>query len=302
MSSTALLDRHSRIILATTILWGTYWIPLRAMDELGSGSVYFIGASIFLPLLYSLPWLLRHRRRIFTANAGLWILGLNFAISMSFYAEGALRGNVARVILLFYLTPVWSTLLARIMLNEPITPQRILTLVLGLFGMFVILGGDSGLPIPQDLSEWFGLIAGISWGLAMVFTQKNKNLPLKDSVSVIFLCFFVVFLVLTLVPNGRHWVFDPTSINLPAIAWIVAFGVLWSAPAITLTIYGATEVEPGKVAILLMMEVVIGIATAAWLTDEHFGVREFVGAILIMSAGITEFIPLGKLRGKVHSN
>jgi hypothetical protein len=56
------------------------------------------------------------------------------AACIALYAEALLRGSVARVILLFYLTPVWSTLLAWVFLGARITGVRIVTVALGLAG------------------------------------------------------------------------------------------------------------------------------------------------------------------------
>lgn len=289
-----MFDRHSKAILATTILWGTFWIPLRQLDALGQGSIVFTGAGMALPMVLFLPWLVTRFSHITAAGLHIWLLGLSFAVAGSFYAEGALRGNVARVILLFYLTPVWSTLLARWMLNEPITTRRLATLALGLAGMYVILGVDSWLPVPQDVAEWFGLIAGVSWGLAMVYTQRCKTVALGDLTAVVMLCYAFVFLSLSLIPGGREWAFDSSLLTGSAIIWILALALIWNIPATGFTLYGAVAIEPGKVAILLMLEVVIGVGTAAWLTDDHFGMREVVGGALIIAAGLTEFFPWRK--------
>lgn len=286
-----MFDRYSNAILATTILWGTFWIPLRQLDALGNGSIFFTGAGMTLPLLILLPWLIKRRHRIAAVGLPILLLGISFAVAGSFYAEGALRGNVARVILLFYLTPVWSTLLARWMLNEPITHRRLITLALGLTGMYIILRVESWLPVPQDAAEWFGLIAGISWGFAMVFTQRCKSVAIIDLTAVIMLCYAVVFLSLSLLPGGREWSFDSSLLSGYAIVWILALALIWNIPATGLTLYGAVVIEPGKVAILLMLEVIIGVGTAAWLTDDPFGSREIIGGILIIAAGLTEFFP-----------
>lgn len=49
--------------------------------------------------------------------------------------------------------------------------------------------------------------------------------------------------------------------------------------------------EPGRVAILLMLEVVIGVGTAARLAGEPFGLREIAGALFVIGAGLCEFAP-----------
>ncbi|MBX2881422.1 MAG: DMT family transporter [Granulosicoccus sp.] len=300
MHKTQIFDRHSKAILATTVLWGTFWIPLRELDALGQGSIFFTGTGMALPMVLFLPWLIHRLPRITAIGLPIWLLGFSFAAAGSLYAEGALRGNVARVILLFYLTPVWSTLLARWLLKEPITSRRLLTLLLGLTGMYVILRVESWLPVPQSVAEWFGLIAGICWGLAMVFTQRCKQVAVADLTAVIMLCYSVVFLSIALLPGGRAWTFDSSLLSGSAVLWILALAIIWNIPATALTLYGAVVIEPGKVAILLMLEVIIGVGTAAWLTDDPFGGREIAGGILIIAAGLTEFFPSNTSVKKTH--
>jgi drug/metabolite transporter (DMT)-like permease len=55
-------------------------------------------------------------------------------------------------------------------------------------------------------------------------------------------------------------------------------------PAVWLTVFGATHVEPGRFAILLMLEIVVGLTTAWLLTDEPHGTRELLGAALVLGA------------------
>ena len=68
---------------------------------------------------------------------------------------------------------------------------------------------------------------------------------------------------------------------------IVAFGML---PITYLTIWPATVLSPGRVGMLLLVEVLVGVASAAILTDEPFGMREIIGATLIIAAGIVEVL------------
>ena len=52
---------------------------------------------------------------------------------------------------------------------------------------------------------------------------------------------------------------------------------------------------------LLMVEVIVGVASAAMLTDEAFGQREFIGAALIISAGIVEVLRPQKIDSAVEA-
>ncbi len=289
--------RPTLAILASTVLWGTWWIPLRKLDALGFGSIWATGGGLLIPLLVMLPVVVVQRKRIMAAGWPLIFGAFFFACALALYAEGVLRGQVARVILLFYLTPVWSTLLARFMLGQPITPRRVLTLVFGLAGMLVILEVDNASPLPRDMGEWLGLASGVAWGLAMAYTQRTPAHPVADKVALQFIFASLIFAALTMIPGGREWTggFDLTPTSL---AWLLGFAFVWNLPVVWLTFYGGGRIEPGRVAILLMMEVAIGIITASLFTDEPFGPREFIGAVLIISAGVTEFVRRDWLRRK----
>ena len=284
-------------ILASTVLWGTWWIPLRKLDALGFGSIVTTGGGLLIALLVMLPVIIMHRKRIAAAGAPLLLGAFFFACALALYAEGMLRGQVARVILLFYLTPVWSTLLARFMLAQPIGPRRVLTLVFGLAGMLVILEVDHASPLPRDVGEWLGLASGIFWGLSMVYTQRTQTHPVVDKVALQFIFVFLIFIALTIIPGGREWSAVDFDITVTSLGWLLGFAFVWNLPVVWLTFYGGGRIEPGRVAILLMMEVAIGIVTASIFTDEPFGLRELIGAVLIVSAGITEFVKVGWLPG-----
>lgn len=291
--------RATLAILASTVLWGTWWIPLRKLDAIGFGAIWSSGGGLLLALLVMLPALCMRRARIAAGGGALFLSAFFFAAALMLYAEGVLRGHVARVILLFYLTPVWSTLLARVMLGEPVTKRRMLVLLLGLSGMFVILEtGDGGL-WPRNMGEWFGLCSGVAWGLAMVYTRRVHAHPLVDKIGLQFFFALLIFAALNAIPGGREWSLESFHLHGGVLGWLLVFVFVWNLPVVWLTFYGGARLEPGRVAILLMMEVVIGIGAAAALTDEPFSAREGVGAVLVIAAGVAEFVRLKPARKKL---
>ncbi len=64
-------------------------------------------------------------------------------------------GDVVRVVLLFYLMPLWSVLLARLLLDERLTRLALLRLVLAVAGAGAVLWPAEGaawndLPLPAQ--------------------------------------------------------------------------------------------------------------------------------------------------------
>ena len=57
------------------------------------------------------------------------------ALGVALYSESLLRGEIAKVVILFYLSPIWGTLFAKILLRQSFNFNRILSLILGLVGL-----------------------------------------------------------------------------------------------------------------------------------------------------------------------
>jgi drug/metabolite transporter (DMT)-like permease len=275
-------------ILCSALLWGTLWIPLRALRATGLSDASTTALGFLLPLILLIPFAPGRWRRILS---GGWLLGLSgfcLALSIALYAEGLVHGQVARVLLLFYLTPVWSTLLGKWILGEAITGRRIGTIVLGFSGLAVIFGVDVGVPAPEGVGDWMGLTSGIVWALAMVHMNRTVERPLFDRVFVQFLFLGPIFFLVAWVTGGIHHVGLSAEALVDSAPWLLALSLVWMLPVIWLTVVGAGRLDPGRVAILLMLEVIVGLTTAALLTDEPFGAREAVGAGLILAASGTE--------------
>ena len=66
--------------------------------------------------------------------------------------------------------------------------------------------------------------------------------------------------------------------------WIILFAIIWLLPSILLTYFSVEVLDPGRINILLAFEVAVGFLSAALLTSEIIGFREYVGAIFVVSA------------------
>ena len=106
------------------LVWGLFWIPIRSLATAGITGVWATLVFYAVPFVLVLPLLFRRRRQ--TVRGGLWLqmLGCMTAVSLVLYSISMLYTEVVRAMLLFYLTPLWSTLLARLLLGEPITRAR----------------------------------------------------------------------------------------------------------------------------------------------------------------------------------
>ena len=128
------LDRTSLAKLACVysgIAWGLFWFPLRWLEAAGIEGAW-VGIIFYaVQLAFVLPFVVLNPGRLRSAGPGLILTSFFAGGALALYAFAILYTEVIRAMLLYYLTPVWSTLLACWILKQPITRLRWFAIALG---------------------------------------------------------------------------------------------------------------------------------------------------------------------------
>ena len=282
------LGAPEAVIAISGALWGLYWIPVRYLEDRGVGVVWMTLGLFLVALAMFVPVLVRHppARAVFTPR--MLVTGLLTGGSFVLYSVSIVLTEVVTAILLFYLSPVWATVLGRLLLGERFTVSRLAALVLGLGGLWVVLGGESGLPLPRNLGDWCALTAGVTWAFGTLRVHQDAAVSPIAHTAALFVGGTVVIAILGLLPALEAPV---PAVTAPAAAIVLAVAVLsvLSAGGI---LWGARLISPGRAGLLLMMEVITGLASAALLAGEPFGTVQVVGSTLIMAAALAEVLPV----------
>ena len=276
-------------ILLSTVLWGTWWLPLRLMNEYANNNAIPLFLSFMIAGLFLLVFSLQNIHLFTKKNIILTVIAAAFgAAAMCLYNEGLLRGNVARILIFFYLTAVWSTIIEIVFLRTPITVFRFLSIAAGFTGLFIITGFDQGHFLPQSIADLFGIIAGLMWSICATLIRINKDLDVNFGTSIFILIGGLFVVLATYLPDGQVLSGYNSEVFSETIFIVLIFAFIWLLPGYWLVTYGQDQVDPGRAGILLMFEVVIGIVSAYLLANEVITVREFLGALFVMSAPLIE--------------
>ncbi len=276
--------------------WGVFWIPMRALDAAGIAGPWAIVTFYTVAVVLMLPVGLVRWRSIARRGTALLFIGLAAGTAMALYSIALLLTDVIRAVLLFYLTPLWSTILARVVLGERVTGPRMAAMAIGVSGLLVLFDADSGIPLPRNAGDWMGLGSGLVWAVAAVLMRKDEGSHAADIAFSFIVWSAVAALGLALVPALGHYPLPPAATLTGVLGWLVPIVALIVVPSIVAISWGAPLLSPGTVAILFMTEISVGALSAALLTDEPFGLRETSGVILITLAGLTEVIVAGLAR------
>jgi drug/metabolite transporter (DMT)-like permease len=235
-----------------------------------------------------LPLFWRRRRRI--AAGGLLLLGSGglFGAALVCWNLALVLGEVVRVTLLFYLAPVWATLLAVAVLGERVGRLRAVSVVLGLSGAGVLLDFRGGLPLPRSTGDWLGFSAGLLFALSVTLVRKGEAIDGREQTLVSCACAALLSLALLFVRPLPGVALGPGTTAPAVLAWAALAALVWLLPCTWLLLWGARFLEPGRVSLLLLLEVAVAAVSAGLLAREPFGLREAIGCLLILAAGAVE--------------
>jgi drug/metabolite transporter (DMT)-like permease len=134
------------------------------------------------------------------------------------------------------------------------------------------------------------LLSGIIFAFGAMRVRQAPETSVFQQVFAFFLYGFAAALVLALLPlveTGQ----PPEPGQVASLApWLVLVAVGFLIPVMSGIYWGSKHVDPGRLGILLQIEAVVGIASAALFAGEPFGLRQALGATLVVGAGIVEVI------------
>ena len=270
------------------LAYGLYWIPLRALEQAGLHDVLPALMFNLVPMLLILPLIAWRWRHIARAPLHFHATGVVVGLSLVGYTNAFLYTDVVRVLILFYLTPIWGFILARLFLGDLITPIRWVSILLGIGGMLTIFDVDAGLPLPENIGDWIALAAGVFWAIASLMMLMGKQSPIDYA-----LWFFLWNGIAAIGVSAAFFAGDFDALPAPEIfigvlPWLIPLALVLLIPAGFAVIYGPTQLNPGIAGILFMVEIGVGTITASILTDEPFGWRELTGVLMITAAALIE--------------
>lgn len=283
------------IVIGTGALWGFYWLPVRGLSQLGLAGAWGTLAITLAAMILLLPFVAIRRRGLGGTDPVALIFIALGGVAFALYSVGFVYGRVAIIILLYFLTPVWSTLIARFVMGWETPPLRILAILVGLAGLGLMLGADGDWPLPRGMGEWMALLAGVIWSIATTGIKARSDLAPVEA-TFVFAC-GAALAAGCLAPMLGAWPVIGTIGDLAKAAGLALLtGGFWWGLSIAALMWATVRLEPARVGILLMAEVLVGAASGALIADESLSLIEVAGGTLVLCAGILEVWPVKRGR------
>lgn len=207
--------------------------------------------------------------------SGLTNVGFNWAVTI---------GDVVRVVLLFYLMPAWSIVLAWWLLGERPTAGAMLRLVLALAGVALVLKApEVDWPLPQSLPDWLALMGGFSFAMTNVLLRRLEYTPAAARVVAMF-AGGALMAAAVAVLGGQHGLVP--GLPSPDASWVgLALGFSLALLAANFGLqYGAARLRAHTASLIMLSEVVFATASSVWLGTAQPGLRTWLGGTMILLA------------------
>ena len=271
-------------ILSGALVWGLIWYPYRILQDAGVPGPLATLITYLVALLCGALILPRFWHEL--SNAGWWVavLVLSAGWSNFGYVLAVLNGEIMRVLLLFYLAPLWTILFSYWLLGERLNLYGYMVIALSFGGAVIMLWEPRlGLPLPQNLSEWIGLSAGMSFALSNVVSRRAVHLSVTAKSNS------VLFGTVLMTAPFLLWQGGLTE-HLPAVrgqSWLllVLLGIVLCATSFAVQ-YGLALMAANRVIILFLFELVFAAIASYFLAGELMDLRDWIGALLIVSASL----------------
>lgn len=198
-------------LLFNAFTWGISWWPFRQLQAQGLHPLWATALIYLLAVLCISLWRPASWAQLLRAPA-LWVLVLASGTTNAAFNWGVTIGDVVRVVLLFYLMPLWAVLLARLLLRERLSPLAMFlggAVVAG--GLAALLGTQGLVPAPPP-PAWPWLLGALALGalfLASNLTLQYGAARLSANITAVVMVSEVLFASVSAVALGAGTVSLP---------------------------------------------------------------------------------------------
>ena len=286
--------RAAWALVFNAFVWGTSWWPLRRLQDAGlhplwATAIVFTLASIAITIARP-----RACGQVLRTPA-LWLLVAAAGLTNAAFNWAIVIGDVVRVVLLFYLMPLWTLLLARVVLDERLTKAAALRIALGAAGAAIVLwptasaaaatGFAAMLPLPRSLADWLGVVGGFSFAFNNVMLRREAGEAEEGRALAMFAGGALVAGALAAILTASGAVPMPPPLAPPWLALAGALTLVFLAGNLSLQ-YGAARLPANRTAVIMLTEVVFASLSALALGGGDLTPRLAIGGAFIVAGAL----------------
>ncbi|WP_282606405.1 DMT family transporter [Pelagibius sp. Alg239-R121] len=270
------------LLILLSVLWGgAYFFAGVAVKELPPLTVVlarvFLAAIALLPLFWyfghSLPKSLSGWLPFF--GMGL----LNNVLPFGFIFAGQTQITVGLSSIINAMTPLFTVVVMAIFLEERLTVNRVIGVILGVVGVAVLRGFDGPLDVSQTLGIGLCLAGALSYGFAALWGRKFLVgvPPLKSATCQLICSTLIIGVVVCFI--DKPWTLAAPSQS--TISSLVALAVFGTAVAYIVFFKILVRAGASNVMLVTLLIPVTALVLGNVFLGEPVQSKEIIGAVII---------------------
>jgi drug/metabolite transporter (DMT)-like permease len=167
------------------------------------------------------------------------------AIASSTFIVALNHTSVANVLFLQALAPLAAVLLAWIGLGEPVSGRTMVAILIALAGVAVMVGAPDG---ARGIGLVLSLVMTLAFAVSVVVTRHRREVSMLPAV-----CIAQLLVLLVYAPFS-----SPSDVDARGLGFLAALGVAQMALGLAFLAAGARLISATEVALIVLLEVVLG--------------------------------------------
>jgi drug/metabolite transporter (DMT)-like permease len=270
-------------LLFGAFVWGIIWYPYRLMANAGVSGIYSSFYVFILTIAIALPYFFITKKKVPIWSKDFWLLALVAGYTNISYVLAVIDGEVVRVMLLFYLSPVWTIFLAHFMLNEDTQKRHYIAVFISLIGAFIMFWEPGYLIHLDSKSDWLALSSGLGFAITNVMTRKHEHMTVNQKALAIWLGVIVVAIICIMFDKNAMPTLDFFRPVDAAIMMAISLSLFLST---LLVQFGVTQIKAVEASSFFLFEIVVAAISSYFLVGESIAFNEWLGGIFIIAGVI----------------
>jgi drug/metabolite transporter (DMT)-like permease len=219
------------------------------------------------------------RGRVVAACRSVGVAGIGFAVAVA-CASGSFivalnHTTVAHVLFIQAMAPVLAALLGWVVLGEAVSVRTAVAMAVALVGVGIMIGGPGE---GGGVGDLLSLAMAFAFAVAIVISRHRRDVSMAPAT-----CLAQIILVAVFLPFAT-----PSSIPGSDVLGLIALGAGQIGLGLVFLTIGARLIPAAQVALITLLEVVLG-PLWVWLAiDERPSTATLVGGVIVIVAVVLQ--------------
>ena len=279
-------DRAAYVMLtAMALCFGGTWVPAAiAVDAVPPFAIATVRFAIAAALLYA--WARLAGRALTPMRRGDWpmVVGLGLTAvagyNWLFLTGLTLAPASDGAIIVPGLAPVFTAVLAGLVLGERLGIRGFAGLALAALGLLLVVSPGSGGGTDRLLGDGLFIAGAVLWGVYSVLARRASVRFNAVSVSLYGIAFGTVVLIpLAILEGGLGSLASAPVEALAGIGYLAVFGTVGAFVLLNL---GVARLGAARASAFALLVPVVGVLSSVWLLGERIGPLTLVGGAIVL--------------------